>query len=188
MKRLFVKQRFLSKHSGYSLLEMVLVISLMSALFPILTGILFYCMRTERSFDQEARKMQLISRLSSQLRNDIHTHRWNQIEIRPNHDLHLTGDRSSGAEITYSWKEDGLWRQENRIKGQKLTSERYWFPKGSKIHWSQEEQTQSLILQIDHPTRTAHRSQTDSVTLRQLEIKALAGRLTLPSTEQGTNK
>ncbi len=169
MKRSFCNNRAsYSVRSGYTLLEMMAVIALMGFVMSILASILVFCMRTERTFSTEARKMQVINSLATDLRNDIHQLDWKQIRIdEEGHSLHLA-DR-----VTYRWKDERIWRE---INDQKNRQESYWFPKDSVASWSKDDASNMITLQIEMPTRIAANSKTERKTFRSLTIKAQAER------------
>ena len=153
---------------GYTLVEMVAVISLMGTVMTVLVSILTFCIRTERTFSAEARKMQVTNSLATDLRNDIHKHDGKQISIDENKKtLHI--DKN----ITYRWKEHRIWRE---VKGEKKEQESYWFPKNSQASWSKDDASKLITLQIEMPTRIAAKSKNERKTFRSLTIQAQAGR------------
>ncbi len=157
-----------SIRSGYSLLEMMVVISLMGTVMAVLVSILTFCMRTERTFSAEARKMQVTHSLATDLRNDIHRQDWDQIKIdAKDHSLHLAKG------ITYRWKDHRIWRENNDKEKQQ---ESYWFPKSSEATWSKDDASKMITLQIEMPTRIAAKSKNERKRFRSLTIKAQAER------------
>ncbi len=169
MKRFSCNNRItIPSRRGYTLIEMVVVISLMGFVMTILVSILSFCLKTERTFSAEARKMQVTHSLATDLRNDIHSHNWDQIKIdAEDHSLHLAEG------ITYRWKDDRIWREDNDKKKQQ---ESYWFPKNSQASWHKDDASKMVTLQIEMPTRIAARSKNERKTFRSLTIKAEAGR------------
>jgi prepilin-type N-terminal cleavage/methylation domain-containing protein len=156
---------------GYTLIEMVVVISLMGTVMTVLVSILTFCMRTERTFSAEARKMQVTHSLATDLRNDVHKHEGKQISIDDQKKtLHI--DKN----ITYRWKDHRIWRE---VKGEKKEQETYWFPINSQASWSKDNTSKMITLQIEMPTRIATKSKTERKTFRSLTIKAEAGRFAL---------
>ncbi|MBL4883552.1 MAG: hypothetical protein JKY95_03315 [Planctomycetaceae bacterium] len=160
---------------GYSLIEQVAVISLMGTVMSIVVSILFYCMKTDRSFSNQARQMQVVNMLSEDLRSDIHTHDWNNIRIDPDQSLHLS-DAKESTSVTYRWKGHQLLREQQTGQTEKPQRESYWFPEGSKLQWLQDETSQTVALQIEQPISGTMPSQTGQPPLRKLVIKAQAGR------------
>jgi len=163
-----MKRSSCNNRRGYTLIEMVVVISLMGFVMAVLVSILTFCMRTERTFSAEARKMQVTHSLATDLRNDIHRQDWNQIKIDArDHSLHLAKG------ITYRWKDDRIWREN---KGKEKEQESYWFPKSSEATWSKDDASKMVTLQIEMPTRIAAKSKNERKTFRSLTIKSQAGR------------
>ncbi len=153
---------------GYSLIEMVVVISLLGTVMSVLVSILTFCMRTERTFSAEARKMQVIHALAAELRNDIHRQDWGQIKIdAEDHSLHIAKG------ITYRWKDHRIWRENNDKEKQQ---ECYWFPQNTEATWSKDDASRMITLQIEMPARIAAKSKNERKRFRSLTIKAQAER------------
>ena len=167
MKRSSCNNRItIPSRRGYTLIEMVVVISLMGFVMAVLVSILTFCMRTERTFSAEARKMQVTHSLATDLRNDIHRQDWDQIKIdAKGHSLHLAKG------ITYRWKDHRIWREGNGKEKQQQT---YWFPKNSEATWSKDDASKMITLQIELPARIAAKSKNERKTFRGLTIKAHA--------------
>ncbi len=153
---------------GYSLLETVVVISLLGVVMSVLVGVLSFGINTEQIFSAQARKMQTIHSLASHLRHDIHRHNGKQISIdNESKTLHLDNN------ISYRWENHRIWRE---VKGEKKELESYWFPKNSLASWSKDGTSKMITLQIEIPPQIATNFKDARKTFRKLIIKAEAGR------------
>lgn len=162
-----------STRRAYTLIEMVAVMGIGAIMLGIGISMIHLLLAADREQQRAVRTTFQMSRLSRQLRDDIHAAAGAEVQEAPQTELALTTD--DGRRIVYTADAHVLTRIAPGVEDE-MSREDYRFPPETTLWFSRDEKPALVRLSIGLPARNGGQNARSAGLSRPATIEALLGR------------
>lgn len=163
------------KRAAFTLIELVVGISITGVIFVILGSVFALLMRSERTVMQSLQLERTISRMSEQFRKDVHQTRSGDAKEESNDDLsEVRLLRSGGKSIRYHLSKNGIERQ--LFEGTSMKAHDEFVLPDCQVQFRKRQGSESTlyVIVVERPGALMQRMPHAPIPLRPLEILAHA--------------
>lgn len=166
------------RRSGFSLIEMLVVMAVSSVVIGMMITMLRLMLDTERSIGNSSQYALTVSRVSQTFRNDVHNaHTSARNDQEPADALELQFIDNSTVSYTAN---DHVLTRIKTDSNQTAHRDDFRFPKGSKIQYTIDEDAHRITLTVSRPAGLSGRrtpvAESLELPTRDLVIEAVVGR------------